>query len=105
MDVGEIKKISLYKFYVNGEEMRFKNPITIDAIQDKDYLIFSVEEGDLIFHAVANTIDEGLKDVLEILEINWKDYVLEELGNLTDGAKEYGKYLKSLVEEDKEENE
>jgi predicted RNase H-like HicB family nuclease len=103
MNDKEIKKISLYKFYVNGEEMRFKNPIAVDVIQDKDYLIFSVEEGDLMIHIVANTIDEGLEDIKEILEIEWKDYVLEELGSLTDGAKEYGKYLKSLVEGEKEE--
>ena len=51
-----------------------------------------------MLHTVANTIDEGLKNVLEILEEDWKQYASGELDNLSDGAIEYGKYLKSLVE-------
>jgi hypothetical protein len=99
-----VKKISLHEFYVNGEEMRFKKPIAVYIEHNEfyeDHPLLVVEKGDLMIHIVANTIDEGLKDIREILEIEWKDYVLEELGSLTDGAKEYGKYLKSLVEEEK----
>ena len=94
---NEIEKINLYKFYVNNKEKKFKNPIIVNIKPEKDYLIFSVEEGDLMLHTVANTIDEGLKDVLEILEEIWKLYVLDELDNMSSGAKEHGKYLESLV--------
>lgn len=98
MEDKEVKKIYLYKFYVNGKEKKFKDSITVNIIPDKDYLIFSVEKGDLMLHTVANTIDEGLKNVLEILEEDWKQYAFGELDNLSERAIEYGKYLKSLVE-------
>ena len=94
----EVKKIVLYKFYVDGKEKKFKDPIVIEIKTIENILVFCIEEGDLKFHTIADTIDEGLKNVLEILEINWKDYALGELGNLRVKAKKYGKYLRSLVE-------
>ena len=100
MEDEEVKKIYLYKFYVDGEEKKFKDPITVDVVFDKeiDHLIFSVEKDDLMFHTVANTIDEGLKDSMEILEEIWKLYALSELDNLSISAKKFGEYLRSLVE-------
>ena len=95
---NEVDKINLYKFYVNNKEKKFKNPIIVNIKSEKDYLIFSIEEGDLMLHTVANTIDEGLKDLLEILEEIWELFVLNELDNLSSNAKKYGEYLKSLVE-------
>ena len=97
MKDSEINKINLYKFYVDRKEKKFKEPIVVNIVPDKDYLIFSIEKGDLMLHTAANTIDEGLKNILELLEINWKDFALGELDNLSNRAKEYGKYLKSLV--------
>ena len=94
---NEVDKINLYKFYVNNKEKKFKNPIIVNIKSEKDYLIFSIEEGDLMLHTVANTIDEGLKDLLEILEEIWELFVLNELDNLSSNAKKYGEYLKSLV--------
>ena len=94
---NEIEKINLYKFYVNGKEKKFKNPITVNIKCNDDDIILSVEEEDLVLHTIADTIDEGLKDILEILEVDWKQYALGELDNLSNKSKEYGKYLKSLV--------
>ena len=93
----KVRTVAIYKFYVDGEEKNFKNPIMVDIKHEKDYIIFSVEEGDLMLHTVANNINDGLKDVLEILEGIWKLYVLAELADLSQSAIEFADYFKSLV--------
>ena len=93
----KLRKIKLYRFCINGKDREFKSPAIISIESYKDCLIFSIERGDLILHTIANIIDEGLRNVFEILDEDWEQYTAAEFNCLSEIAIGFRKYLESSI--------
>lgn len=76
------------------------NRVSLEVINDEDYLDYLIDECDYIY--VFWKDDESWDDIAEKLENSGKDYDIYEMDSVTDEYRQTDEYLKRTAEDDRE---
>jgi len=84
---------------VKVDEIELKKEVSLDIDYDREKDKYTLENDQLNIFAVDNNLDQAIESIEEQIGMLWKEFVKEDITNLTESAIDFRKMLLNMLGE------
>ena len=96
-DLKTINTIPVYQLKIDDRIVELKTPIELKAEYDIEYERYILENKQLNIFVANNELTEAIEEFKEQFEILWKEFVEEDIFNLSESAEKFRIILQNIV--------